>query len=150
MLDAAGIPIHCTDPIARRASTSPAADLGEGYLLATVGGGADGFELLAALIDAARVRSDGLEMVLVTGPLMPAASVAELRERSTGLPVRLFESRPDLDDLMAGARVIVAMAGYNTAGEVLASGKPALLVPRTFPQRGAVQPSAAGSRRRDG
>jgi predicted glycosyltransferase len=36
--------------------------------------------------------------------------------------------------VLAGARAVVAMAGYCTAAEILASGKPALLVPRTFPR----------------
>ncbi len=39
-----------------------------------------------------------------------------------------------MEEVLAGARAVVAMAGYCTAAEILASGKPALLVPRTFPR----------------
>jgi predicted glycosyltransferase len=41
--------------------------------------------------------------------------------------------RPGLDGVMAGSRGVVAMAGYNTVSELLRTGRPALLVPRTEP-----------------
>lgn len=38
-----------------------------------------------------------------------------------------------MDRLLAGARAVVGMAGYNTVAEVLRARRPALLVPRTRP-----------------
>src|SRR5947209_6763044 len=65
---------------------------------------------------------------------MPSEQVASLRERARGLDVRVESSRYDMDAMLAGARAVVAMAGYCTVAEILASGKPALLVPRSFPR----------------
>jgi predicted glycosyltransferase len=38
-----------------------------------------------------------------------------------------------MDRLLAGARAVVGMAGYNTVAEVLRARRPALFVPRTRP-----------------
>jgi predicted glycosyltransferase len=65
---------------------------------------------------------------------MAADRVAQLRTLAADLDVRLEVSRPDMDRLLAGARAVIAMAGYCTVAEILASGKPALLVPRAFPR----------------
>lgn len=75
-----GLTVHRTGLIGHPPAAAPAADLGTGYLLVTVGGGADGRAVLA------------------------------------------------------GARAVVAMSGYSTVAEILGAGKPALLVPRTFPR----------------
>jgi predicted glycosyltransferase len=133
-LRASGVPVHNT----RRVGAAPAedgpSDLGHGYLLATTGGGADGFPLLDTLLAAIRTRPLGIPTVLVTGPLMAARDVGRLRETAVGLDVRVHAFRADMDAVLAGARAVVAMAGYCTVAEVLASGKPALLVPRAFPR----------------
>jgi predicted glycosyltransferase len=109
-------------------------DLPEGYLLVTVGGGADGYRTLAAALEA---LSDGplpCPVVLVTGPLMPAAEVAELRERApAGVTIESF--RADMDAVIVGARAVVTMAGYNTVSELFRARKPALLLPRAVPSR---------------
>ncbi len=133
-LRAAGLPVHHTGLVGRPPAEHPAPDLGEGYLLVTAGGGADGFELLDAVLGAVEAQPLPVPAIVVTGPLMAPAEIDCLRGRADGLDVRVLESRPDMDAVMAGARAIVAMAGYNTSAEVLASGKPALLVPRAFPR----------------
>jgi predicted glycosyltransferase len=133
-LRAAGVPICETGLVGVRPADDPPHDLGEGYLLVTAGGGADGFPLLSAVLDVIRARPLPLRAVLVSGPLMVADRVAELRTLAAGLDVRVERSRPDMDRLLAGARAVIAMAGYCTVAEILASGKPALLVPRAFPR----------------
>jgi predicted glycosyltransferase len=90
--------------------------------------------LLDAVIDALALRSPGVPAVLVTGPMMAADEVGRLRERAMDLDVRVEEARADMDAVLGGARAVISMAGYCTVAEVLASGKPALLVPRTFPR----------------
>jgi predicted glycosyltransferase len=94
----------------------------------------DGVALLDAVIDAVALRPIPVPTVLVTGPMMAAEDVARLRDRAAGLEVRVEEVRGDMDAVLAGARAVISMAGYCTVAEVLASGKPALLVPRTFPR----------------
>jgi predicted glycosyltransferase len=66
--------------------------------------------------------------------MMPAEQVASLRAGAAGLQVRVDMFRPDMASVLAGARAVVSMAGYCTTAEVLASGRPALLVPRAFPR----------------
>jgi len=98
-----------------------------------VGGGADGFPVLAAVIDGVRLRPLVNPVVVVAGPLMEPGDVKELRRRAAGLPVQVFEARPDMDAVVAGARGVVAMAGYNTVAEITRAGHPAVLVPRVGP-----------------
>jgi predicted glycosyltransferase len=125
--------VHHVGYIGAPLPSDPPADLPREYLLATVGGGADGFSVLAAVIDAVRDRPLGLPVVVVAGPLMDPLEVQELRRRAEGLPVELFEARPDMDAVVAGARGVVAMAGYNTVAEITRAGHPAVLVPRVGP-----------------
>jgi predicted glycosyltransferase len=101
----------------------------------TVGGGADGFGVVSAFLRAARLAPLPCPAVVVTGPLMPAADVAAARRLAAGLDVRVFELRTDMEAVVAGARAVVAMAGYNTVSELLRARKPALLVPRVRPSR---------------
>jgi predicted glycosyltransferase len=133
-LRAAGIPVHETGRIAPAPAEHGPSDLTDGYLLATAGGGADGFSVLDTLVAAIRARPLGLPTVIVSGPMMPARDVARLREGAQGLDVTVHEFRADMPAVLAGARAVVSMAGYCTVAEVLASGKPALLVPRAFPR----------------
>jgi len=112
---------------------APPADLPAEYVLATVGGGADGFEVLDAVLGALERRPLGLPVVMVTGPLMDAAGAQALRQRARGLDVIVVQARADMDAVIAGARAVVAMAGYNTVAEITRAGHPALLVPRRGP-----------------
>ena len=106
---------------------------GDGYLLATSGAGYDGYELLAAL--ARTIRDDPLpcDTVMVAGPLRDPRELARLRDLVAGLRIRLYDYRTDLPQLIAGARAVVSMAGYNTVGEIMRTRRPALLVPRVRP-----------------
>jgi predicted glycosyltransferase len=103
------------------------------YVLATVGGGADGFEVLATFLEALRVEPLPCSAQVVTGPLMPTDQVERLEALAQGLAVEVWRFRPNLDALIARARGIVCMAGYNTVAEVMRARRPALLVPRTVP-----------------
>ena len=114
------------------AATSPS-DLPPDYLLVTVGGGSDGHEAITAVLDADRHKPLPMPVVVVTGPLMPSPAVAEIAARCDGERIRLFEFRQDMPQVIAGARAVVTMGGYNTVSEVLQSGVPALVVPRVRP-----------------
>jgi predicted glycosyltransferase len=131
--DDLGPEVHHVGYVGAPLPSDPPADLPPEYLLATVGGGADGFPVLAAVIDAVRDRPLGLPLVVVAGPLMDPLEVKELRRRAEGVAVHLFEARPDMDAVVAGARAVVAMAGYNTVAEITRAGHPAVLVPRVGP-----------------
>ena len=134
-LRAAGVLVHHTGLVAPPPAPEGPPDLPPGYLLVTAGGGVDGAALLAAVIEALRFEPLGRLTVLVTGPLMGADAVRELRGAAAGLQVRIETFRSDMDAVIAGAGGVISMAGYNTVAEVLASGRPALFAPRTFPRR---------------
>jgi predicted glycosyltransferase len=108
---------------------------GRAQIVAMVGGGADGYELLRTVLDALpavdAVRP--CAATLLTGPFMPKASRQDLERRAKSLPARVRESVRDLPPLVAAADVAVAMAGYNSSVEVLVAGTPAVLVPRAGP-----------------
>lgn len=57
-----------------------------------------------------------------------------LEARCTGRRVRLLEFHPDLPGLMRAAALVVAMGGYNTVCELVASGTKGLIVPRAQPR----------------
>lgn len=127
------VPLHHVGYVGVPVPDSGPADLGDGYLLATAGGGFDGFRLLATFAEALRLRPLPCPAVIVTGPLMRSAERRRLVELTAGLDVRLSELRMDMEAVIAGARGIVSMAGYNTVSELMRARKPALLVPRAGP-----------------
>jgi predicted glycosyltransferase len=108
---------------------------GRAQIVAMVGGGADGYELLRTVLDAlpAVDAARPCTATLLTGPFMPRSSRQDLERRARSLPARVRESVRDLPPLVAAADVAVAMAGYNSSVEVLAAGTPAVLVPRPGP-----------------
>jgi predicted glycosyltransferase len=133
-LRAAGIPVATTDVVGLPPADVGPSDLEPGYLLVTAGGGADGHPLLDTTLAAIRARPLPISTVLVAGPMMPASKFAHLQDAAVDLDVQVQRVRSDMDALLAGARAVVSMAGYSTVAEVLASGKPSLLVPRAFPR----------------
>lgn len=111
------------------------ADLPARYLLATVGGGMDGYQVLMALARSLRLAPLAFPTVMVTGPLMDDEHAAALAHEVADLDVILAEFRPDMEALVAGAHAVVAMAGYNTVAELLHARARALLVPRISPRQ---------------
>jgi predicted glycosyltransferase len=102
-------------------------------VLVTVGGGGDGYPLLATMAEALRpgARAADFDCLLVGGPLLPAADRQRLRAL---LPdderVRFLDVVDDLRPYVAAAGVVVARGGYNTVCEILSFDRPALLAPR--------------------
>jgi predicted glycosyltransferase len=116
-------------------SQEPADDLEPGYLLATVGGGHDGFRVLEELLRAIHLEPLACSTLIITGPLMAKAEIEQLRSLASGVDAQVVEFRGDMDRVLAGARAVVGMAGYNTVAEVLRARRPGLLVPRTHPSQ---------------
>jgi predicted glycosyltransferase len=105
----------------------------EPYVLCTVGGGQDGAEL--ARLFASVPPPCGHRGLVVCGPYMSAAGQAAVRDAAAGTPgMQVLDFVPDLHRLIARAGAVVSMAGYNSVCEVLATDRPALLVPRTRPR----------------
>lgn len=127
------VPVHHVGFVGNIPATTPPDDLPSGYLLVTVGGGSDGHEMIDAVLDAEQHAPLPFPVVVITGPLMSADDVNRLANRCDGDHIRLFQFRHDMANVLAGARGVVTMAGYNTISEVLQTGVPALVIPRVRP-----------------
>lgn len=127
------VPIHHVGYVGASIPDRGPDDLEPGYVLATAGGGFDGFRLLATFAEAVKMRPLGCPAVMVTGPLMGSGERRHLMRLTDGLDIRCTELRNDMESVIAGSRAVVSMAGYNTVAEVMRAGKPAILVPRVRP-----------------
>ncbi|MCC2612938.1 glycosyltransferase family protein [Neorhizobium sp. Rsf11] len=122
----------------RQASSKPRNGTRErdDYILVTTGGGGDGSDLIRDVINA--YDSDPTltqRALLVLGPYMPAEQRQQLTQagaRNPALEIIEFDNR--MEDLIAGAKAVVAMGGYNTYCEILSFDKPALIIPRIQPR----------------
>jgi len=129
------VPVHHVGYLGWPMSHQPAPDLPAGYLLATVGGGHDGFRLLEAVLEAVALEPLPCPTVVISGPLMAKPQIQRLRRLATGIDAQVIEFRGDMDRVLAGARAVVGMAGYNTVAEIMRARRPGLLVPRTRPSQ---------------
>ncbi len=106
------------------------------YILVTTGGGGDGVELIRAVMAAYEHDADlTFKTLIVLGPYMPTRERNEFLERGDALAhveIINFDSR--MEELIASAKAVVSMGGYNTFCEILSFDKPALIVPRTVPR----------------
>jgi len=106
------------------------------FLLVTAGGGGDGDDMIDHVL-AAYERDPGPlpPALIVYGPFMVPERQAAYDARAARLPkVRAITFDARLEALMARARGVVAMGGYNTFCEILSFDKPALILPRTVPR----------------
>lgn len=105
-------------------------------VLCTLGGGKDGRDVAWRFLAAMEhLGPKGWSGVLVTGPIMAPADHRALSEAAGRQDVHCVSFVPDMPALLAGADVVVTMGGYNTVCEALASGTPAVLVPRVVPRQ---------------
>ncbi|CAN7239572.1 glycosyltransferase family protein [Rhizobium sp. LjRoot254] len=106
------------------------------YILVTTGGGGDGADLVRDVLNAYKEdRSLQQRALVVLGPYMPARKRIKLSRKASSLPyVEVIEFDNRMEELVAGAKAVVAMGGYNTYCEILSFDKPALIVPRVQPR----------------
>lgn len=114
---------------------------GDALVLVTTGGGEDGRALLDTSMAALErlghaCSSRPVKGVMITGPHVTAAHLAELRARAAahgGTVVLPFTD--DMSSFVAAADVVVAMGGYNTVCDILSLAARAIVVPRVRPVR---------------
>ncbi|MBI5836444.1 MAG: glycosyltransferase [Candidatus Eisenbacteria bacterium] len=120
----------------REAVASELALEGRRLVVVTAGGGEDGYPLfdhyLAGLEGAP--ADAGVLHCLVTGPAMPAAQQAALRERAARPDVYFTNFSDHMTSLFAAADLVVTMGGYNTVTEILSLRRRAVVVPRVVPR----------------
>ena len=106
-------------------------------ILATAGGGADGYRVLRGLIAALRgpLRSDDLRATIVAGPLMAHEEVAALKLAARGdARIEVLVATREMPKLLARADLVVGMGGYNSVYEALSRGRRLLVWPRSQPR----------------
>jgi predicted glycosyltransferase len=101
-------------------------------VVVSAGGGVVGARLLESAIQAAPLtpfRDD--QWLVLAGSNLPEADYAQLQAiaANTAAPIEVIRSVPDLPAYLAGARVSVSQAGYNTVADILVAGCAAVLVP---------------------
>lgn len=101
-------------------------------ILASVGGGRVGYELLESTVRASSLLTIPHRMVVFTGPYMPDQhfdALCHLASQHPHTEVRRFT--PAFQALMQQAALSISMAGYNTCMNVLKTGTRALVLPFT-------------------
>lgn len=108
-------------------------------VLASAGGGEDGFELLSSYLDGLQFspRSSTYQSVVLCGPEMAEAQRKQLHDKAHALRashrVQMLDFSDDMMSLVDAADLTVSMGGYNTVCELLTLRKRAIVVPRTRP-----------------
>jgi predicted glycosyltransferase len=123
----------------------PARDPAHPLVLATVGGGEDGFELLENFLLAC--SGDDWRTVAVSGPMMPGPQHTQLEEFAHDFGVDLYSFVPHLNLWFAAADAVVCMGGYNTITQTLQAATPIVCVPRVEPRREQLVRAEAFARR---
>lgn len=118
-------------------STDPPPTFADGshrrpVVLATPGGGEDGFALLEAFIRVA--TGAAWEGVLVTGPLASAAEQQTLHALAAERGITCHTFVAELGRWFSSVDALVCMGGYNTLVEAVSAGTPTVCVPRIVPR----------------
>ena len=114
-------------------------------VLASTGGGEDGFELLSTFIEAAAEANWDAEVV--SGPQCGPQQLRRLRASAAGAGVTVRRFAPGLASELRSLDALVCMGGYNTLAEAVASEVPIVCVPRVEPRQEQLVRARAFARR---
>jgi len=112
-------------------------------IVVSAGGGAVGAALVRAALEAAPLLDGIKNWCLVTGPNMPQVDFDAISAEAPD-NVSVFRFRKDFASLLAGARLSVSQAGYNTVCDILQAKCRSLLIP--FAAGGETEQSARAER----
>src|SRR5918999_15591 len=110
----------------------PAGSESEPLVLATAGGGQDGFPLLSAFVEAA--AGAPWRAVVVAGPQCESKHLRRLHRLAARSGVAFRRFVPGLAKAFGVLDALVCMGGYNTLTEAVSSGVPTVCVPRAYPR----------------
>ncbi|MDX6579233.1 MAG: hypothetical protein QOJ47_782 [Gaiellales bacterium] len=105
---------------------------GRPSVLATAGGGEDGFAILEAFIEAA--SGADWRAIVVAGSQSSPERRQQLREAAERAGVVYHTFVRGLDAWFDAVDCLVCMGGYNTIAEALSRGTPTVCVPRVVPR----------------
>jgi predicted glycosyltransferase len=103
------------------------------HVLATVGGGADGFPVLETFLETA--KNADWRSTVVAGPECPPDHVRRLEEMAVEADATFRHFVPSLTSEFSSLDALVCMGGYNTLAESVARRVPTVCVPRVQPRR---------------
>ncbi|MDV2990475.1 MAG: hypothetical protein N4J56_000129 [Chroococcidiopsis sp. SAG 2025] len=101
-------------------------------IVASIGGGRIGHEVLETLIRSSAILSQSLPHVIkiFTGSFMPAEKVTHLRKLASDRDnIQIETYTPQLLEYMQTADISVSLGGYNTTMNILSTGVRAIVVP---------------------
>jgi predicted glycosyltransferase len=101
-------------------------------VLATTGGGEDGYRILETFIRASKKAE--WQGVAVAGPMVPDAQLVALEKLAAANGVAFRNFVPHLSALFTSIDALVCMGGYNTLIESAALNVPTVCVPRVKPR----------------
>jgi predicted glycosyltransferase len=107
---------------------------GEPKIVASIGGGRVGVELLWATISASRLLQPYLphQLRIFTGPYLPERDLEELTSACIDdRQISVNRFTPDLAHQMSRASLSISLAGYNTCMDIIVAGVPAIVHPFT-------------------
>lgn len=102
------------------------------HVIASAGGGRVGFPLLAAAVSASLALAPRLthDLTVYTGPYLPTDEFSRLSALAANAPrIRIGRFATDFVEQIAGANLLISMAGYNTCMNILTTGVKALVLP---------------------
>lgn len=108
-------------------------------VLVTFGGGSDGAHQAKRYLDALTTGHACWDSHIITGPLMATEDRRRIRKQANKLEplgsVKLYRFHNNVPALLQQVDAVVSMAGYNSCVEILQSGVPSVLLPRSFPRK---------------
>lgn len=106
-------------------------------VVVTGGGGGDASALYDAMLrDLQLANGADFDCLIVNGPFLDESAHSAIRERFINQDrVHFLDFTSDLPSYLNAADAVVSMGGYNSVCEILALGKPAIIVPRTEPRK---------------
>lgn len=99
-----------------------------GEVIVSGGGSAAALPLFACAVAAARLDRSGRRWRLLAGRGMADGDLALLMAEAPEKVV-IERARPDFPALLAGCAASISQAGYNTVLDLVAAGRPAIVVP---------------------
>lgn len=106
----------------------PQGDVQRFDIVVSAGGGAVGFPLISAALEAASLLANTLSWCVVTGPNMPDAQFAQLASMAPD-NVQLERFRDDFIGILSAAELSISQAGYNTVNDVVQAACRSILIP---------------------
>ncbi len=103
-------------------------------ILASIGGGRVGIELLECAVKASSIVEETMphRLLIFTGPYLPEEDYLKLEKRVASIPnITLKRYTTEFLSYVKKADLSISMAGYNTCMNILTTGTKALLLPFT-------------------